>query len=278
LDYRGVGVVAIGTASVLILVEMGVWYYAQTFISTTGVSASTSGVLRFFLLESVLLILLLAGSYALYLSLKSGLASGTGSWRLGDVFYNALNSGSDVRTGLIAGVAYGVFYAVISSILVYQPAVDFAQAYGVVSPSWAAIPCCGDFGTTPIIVAYLDPRLHLGLQLVPLDLFFLVVITTLIALNSTMVSYAFRNRTARPRRSWIGGLGAAVAVFTSCPTCAGYFLGSSLGGLAAASLAAALAPYQLVFIVISIPVLLLSPLLVANSMKMALQAGWRSVG
>src|SRR5207245_6335138 len=133
--------------------------------------------------------------------------------------------------------------------------------------------CCS-YRTIPVIVVYLLPQLHLGLQLVPLDLLLLVVVPILIAFNFAVASFAFRNRPTRSGRVWLSGFGAAVALFTSCPTCAGYFLGGSLGGLAAASLAVALAPYQLAFVVVSLPVLLLSPLLVARNLSEGLRNGW----
>ena len=168
-----------------------------------------------------------------------------------------------------------IFYAVASSMIVYQPSVDFTQAYGATSPGWSAVACCGGYGTIPMVVVYLSPQLHVGLQLIPLELLLLAVVPLLIALNSTVASFAFRNRPTWSRRVWLSGFGAAVALFTSCPTCAGYFLGGSLGGLAATSLAVALAPYQLAFVLVSLPVLLLSPLLVARSISKSLQDGCR---
>jgi len=275
-EYRSIGAVAVGAGSALILLQMLIWFYAQTVIWTSGGTTAQGQVAGFFLLESVWLLLIVLGSYSLYRSLEPPIRRADGRWSVAEVLVNAVRSRGDVRVGVIAGIVYAIFYAVVSSMIVYQPSVDFTQAYGATSPGWSAVACCGGYGTIPMVVVYLSPQLHVGLQLIPLDLLLLAVVPILIALNSTVASFAFRNRPMGSRRVWLSGFGAAVALFTSCPTCAGYFLGGSLGGLAATSLAVALAPYQLAFVLVSLPVLLLSPLLVARSISKSLQDGCRT--
>ena len=66
-------------------------------------------------------------------------------------------------------------------------------------------------------------------------------------------------------------LAAVVGLFTACPTCAGLFLASSVGGIGT-TLAVALAPYQLLFIAVTVPVLLLGPLFTALSVKRTYEA------
>ena len=271
--YGRIGAAAIAAGSTLVLLQMLIWFYSQTVIWTSGGTTAEGQVAGFFFFESVCLLLILLGSYSLYRGLEPSAGRTDGRWSAPEVLVNAVKSRRDVGIGVTVGILYAIFYAVVSSIIVYQPSVDFTQAYGVTSPSWSAVACCGGYGTIPMIVVYLLPQLHLGLQLVPLDLLLLVVVPILIAFNSTVASFAFRNRPTGSRRMWFSGLGAAVALFTSCPTCAGYFLGGGLGGLAATSLAVALAPYQLAFVVVSVPVLLLSPLLVARNISKGLQDG-----
>ena len=271
--YGRIGAAAVAAGSTLVLLQMLIWFYSQTVIWTDGETTAGGQVARFFLLESVCLLLIVLGSYSLYRGLEPSVGRADGRWSAAEVLVNAVKSRRDVRIGVAVGILYAIFYAVVSSMIVYQPSVDFAQAYGATSTSWSAVACCGSYGTIPMIVVYLLPQLHLGLQLVPLDLLLLVVVPILVAFNFAVASFAFRNRPMGSRRMWLSGFGAAVALFTSCPTCAGYFLGSSLGGLAAASLAVALSPYQLAFVVVSIPVLLLSPLLVARNISKGLQDG-----
>src|SRR2546425_3165113 len=273
--YGRMGAGAVAAGSALIILQMLFWFYAQPVIWTSGGTTAEGQVISFFLLESVCLLLIVLGSYSLYRGLEPAARRADGRWSAVEVLLNAVKSRRDVRIGVTVGILYAIFYSVVSSVIVYQPSVEFAQAYGATSTSWSAVACCGSYGTIPMIVVYLLPQLHLGLQLVPLDLLLLVVVPILIAFNFAVASFAFRNRPMGSRRMWLSGFGAAVALFTSCPTCAGDFLGGSLGGLAATSLAVALAPYQLAFVLVSLPVLLLSPLLVARSISKSLQDGCR---
>ncbi|MDG7022257.1 MAG: hypothetical protein JRN07_02535, partial [Nitrososphaerota archaeon] len=61
--------------------------------------------------------------------------------------------------------------------------------------------------------------------------------------------------------------GAAVGLFTACPTFAGFFLAESIGGLGATTLAVALAPYQALFIGVSIPLLVVMPFFFAARVR-----------
>ncbi len=267
--FRGtIGAVAVGAGSISILLQMFFWFQVQTMIGT-----GDSEVVGFFLLELVWIFLVLLGTYSLYKSFEGSEGLPSGGWGVVEVLKSVMRSRRDIRVGMVAGIVYALSYSLVSSVIVYQPSVDFAKAYGATSPGWSAISCCGGYGTIPMIVAYVAPQLHIGLQLIPLDLLLLAFVPILVALNSAVASFAFSNRPRGQTRMWLGGFGAAVALFTSCPTCAGYFLGSSLGGLAATSLALALAPYQLALILISIPVLLVNPVLVSRSISKTLQRG-----
>ncbi len=263
-----IGAVAVGAGSVSIFFQMFFWFQAQTVIGSEG-----SQVVGFFFLELVSILLILLGSYSLYRSIESSGRRGDGGWSVVEVFRMVMNSRRDIRIGVAAGIIYALSYALVSSMIVYQPSVDFAATYGVTSPSWSTVSCCGSYGTIPMIVAYLAPQLHIGFQLIPLDLLLLAFVPVLVAINSAVASFAFSNRPRGPTRMWLAGFGAAIALFTSCPTCAGYFLGSSLGGLAATSLALALAPYQLALIIVSIPVLFVNPILVSRGVSRVLQKG-----
>jgi len=168
-------------------------------------------------------------------------------------------------------LAYGILYSVVTSMVVYQPTIDFAQAYGATFPSAIIAPCCGPPLFTPIVTVYLVN--HLGLLLIPLTSLLLVLISILVGLNSTLVIFAFDNRTRGVGRGWLGGLGAAVGLFTGCPTCAGLFFANVVGGSGAVGFAAALAYYQPVFIVLSIPILIATLFLVSKSLSKVFNQG-----
>jgi len=190
------------------------------------------------------------------------------------VMGDAVTTGRAFTLGTIIAVLYGVVYVFFSSLIVYQPQVNFAQTYGATTTSWTYYVCCGDAGTFPKLIVYLSPSLHLGMVLVPLSLLFLFVVPLLVGFNAAISVYAFRMASAPLTGRWLAASGATVGLFTACPTCAGLFLASSLGGVGT-TLAVGLAPYQLLFVVVSIPVLLLSPVLTALGVKRSYEASCR---
>ena len=234
------------------------WYSSQHFV--LGQASAVAQVGSFYGLVALAIGVAVAGAALL----GRGLAGSSGGppdsvWT---VISEALTSRTDVRVGVVGGAIYGLLYLIISSILVYQPSVDFAQ-YGVTGPSVAAATCCGPPGTVPELIVYLAPQWHLALQILPLDALFAVVIPILVGFNLAVAAHALRNRALRSNVGWLGPVGLTAGFFTGCPTCAGLFLAGAVGGLGATSLAVALAPYQLLFVALSIPVLITSPLVVA---------------
>ncbi len=170
-----------------------------------------------------------------------------------------------------SAVLYGLFYAVITSMIVYQPTVDFGQAYGAVIPSAIVTPCCGAPLFAPVVTVYVVN--HLGLLLIPLTALLLLAISILVGLNFALASFAFDSRSRGAGKGWVGGLGAVVGLFTGCPTCAGLFFANVLGGSGAVSFAALLAFYQPVFILLSLPVLLGTPYLISRNLAKVFKEG-----
>ncbi len=170
-----------------------------------------------------------------------------------------------------AAGAYGLFYSFLTSLIVYQPAVDFAQNPGVSIPSAPVVQLFGAPFYAPEITIFLTD--HLALILIPLTLILLTLVSVLVGLNFALALFAFDSRVKGGEKSWLGGLGAAVGLFTGCPTCAGLVLASVLGGAGAVSSAALLQYYQPVFIAISLPVLLVTPFMVTRSLSRVFREG-----
>src|SRR5438552_13612658 len=112
--------------------------------------------------------------------------------------------------------------------IVFQPALDFSEVYHVGIPSLSIATCCGPFGETPEMVIYVTQ--HLGLLFIPVNLLLLFSISWLVGLNASFASFALSFRTKNARIGWLGGTGAFIGLFTSCPTCAGLAIVSVLGG------------------------------------------------
>jgi len=175
------------------------------------------------------------------------------------------------RYFVLSSLLYGIFYAVITSMIVYQPAVDFVQAYGAAIPSIVVAPVFTPPPFSPVVTVYLAN--HFGLLLIPLTIALLVATSLLVGLNFALVGFAYSSRAKGLGRGWIGGLGAVVGLFTGCPTCAGLFFANFLGGTGAVSFATLLGYYQPAFILLSIPVLLVAPYLTSRSLSKVFREG-----
>jgi hypothetical protein len=171
----------------------------------------------------------------------------------------------------VSTVLYGAFYAIITSMIVYQPTVDFAQAYAVAIPSVQVTPVFSAPPLSPVVTVYLAN--HVGILLIPMTVVLLVATSLLVGLNFALAGFAFGSRAKGVGRGWVGGLGAVVGLFTGCPTCAGLFFANFLGGTGAVSFAAILGYYQPAFILLSIPVLLGAPYLTSRSLSKVFREG-----
>ena len=266
-SFRGtaaIGSVILGTS--VAVYNMFNWNVYQYFFASARGSASS--VLYFYLAQSISIFLLLVGFYIAYQSLRRTSSLSPLSSLLA-IIGSALSDRKLARAALAATALYGLLYAFASSTLVYQPGVDFASAYGVTaSAAWSSVPCCGDVGTLPKLILYLSPA-HFAVQLVPLSLLLLFIVPPLVGLNLSIALFSVRRTVAKVTGRWMVACGAAVGLFTACPTCAGLFLAESVGGIGATTLAVALAPYQALFIAVSIPLLVVTPFFFAMRVRKA---------
>jgi len=174
----------------------------------------------------------------------------------------ALKEKQSFRAFVLSSLIYGVFFAVLSSFLVFQPLGRFSETSGVSVPSTVSVICCGPLGQMPQFVVYLTQQL--AILIVPVNLVLLFAVSWLVGLNAAIATYVYRHRSSIVSNHWMGGLGAMVALFTACPTCAGFFLLTMLGLTGAITLALTLSSLQGLFIVIGIPLLTIAPITTAR--------------
>ena len=272
--YAALGVLAIAFGALVVLLDSLGWYYAQSALALYAQAPLTGLVSRFFLLLGLAAVIVLTGGF---LVCRAILATPATSDRpsVVSLISDALSSRRAIRVGVLCAALYGLVYAFASSIVVYQPGVDFSLAYGVSTTSWNVAACCGSLGTVPTLIVYLLPQAHLALQLVPLSVLFLVAVPFLVGVNMTVVWYSLSSRQVRVTGGWLTFVGTLVGLFTGCPTCAGLFLASTLGGVGATTLSVALSPYQLLFILVSIPLLVVSPAVTAALLRRSMYAACR---
>ena len=161
-------------------------------------------------------------------------------------------------------VGYGIFFSLVSGTLVYQPDVNFAIHYGAEIPSGFVAPCCDKPGYMPKMIIYLTE--HIGLQIIPINLVLQVTVSYLVGLNTVIAVNAYA---ISKKGRGMSTIGAASGLFIACPTCAGTFLSVFVGTASGIALSIALAELQTLFIAISIPVLLITPFVMAKKLRNA---------
>ena len=159
-------------------------------------------------------------------------------------------------------VGYGIFFALISGTLVYQPGINFVTHYGAVVPSGFIAPCCDEPGYMPKIIVYITE--HIGLQIIPINLVLQIIVSYLVGLN---VSIAVTAYSISKKGGGISTIGAATGLFIACPTCAGTFLSIFIGTASGIALSVALSQMQTFLIGVSIPILIVTPYLMAKKLR-----------
>ncbi len=159
-------------------------------------------------------------------------------------------------------VGYGIFFSLVSGTLVYQPEVNFAIHYGAAIPSGFVAPCCDGPGYMPKIIIYLTE--HVGLQIIPINLVLQIIVSYLVGLNASIAISAYAMSKKERGASTVG---AAAGMFIACPTCAGTFLSIFVGTASGIALSVALAQLQTLFIAVSIPVLVITPYIMAKKLR-----------
>ena len=180
---------------------------------------------------------------------------------------NAFSNNKYWKIMVLAAIAYGIFFGFLSQIFIYRNDISFSQQ-GIVIPSINIITCCNTPGYVPMFSAYLTD--HFSILLIPINIILAVIVSALVGFNASLGLYAFnlsRKIQSTKKLSFIGSVGAASGLFVGCPTCAGSFFSALLGFGAVGESISVLASFQTLFIALSIPVLIITPLLVARSIR-----------
>ena len=269
--YLVLGTLLFAAGCVWVALDSVAWHVGQDIYGLYDQQSILGLVQRYYLAEAFAICVVLAGAWLTYRGIKG--------WRANDnpdsvrfMLADALSTRRDLRIGFAAAILYALVYLFVSGIIVFQPGANPGAWIGYSPLSWNIAACCGSVGTVPALIFYVAPQAHLALQILPLDALFVVVVPILVGFNVTVAAHSVRNKVVRRNVGWMSTLGILTGLFTGCPTCAGLFLASAFGGLGATSLAVALAPYQMLFVVVSIPLLAASPFLIALNARRAVRA------
>ncbi|MGY5147772.1 MAG: hypothetical protein ACW9W4_07225 [Candidatus Nitrosopumilus sp. bin_7KS] len=159
-------------------------------------------------------------------------------------------------------IGYGIFFSLVSGTLVYQPEVNFSYHYGATIPSGFIAPCCDEPGYMPQVIIYLTE--HVGLNVIPINLVLQIIVSYLVGLNTVIAVNAY---TISRKGRGASSIGAIAGLFIACPTCAGSFLSIFIGTASGIALSIALTQLQTFFIAISIPILLVTPFIMAKKLR-----------
>ncbi|HET7336545.1 MAG TPA: hypothetical protein VFJ23_01465 [Candidatus Nitrosotalea sp.] len=183
------------------------------------------------------------------------------------IIANAIHNKRAKQIFIISAIGYGIFFAFTSGIIIYKPDIN-ATDYGFPKPPHAELsPCCDLPGYMPMIFAFFTE--HIGLQIIPLNLLLLVTVSFLVGLNFAISSTVF---TIAKSGGKLGAFGAVTGLFVGCPTCAGTIFTMLFGFGAGATtftlfLTSFEAQIQTIFIAVSIPVLLVTPIIMAKKIR-----------
>ena len=163
---------------------------------------------------------------------------------------------------VVTSLAYGIFFSLAAGLIVYQPDVIFSYHYDAVVPSAHMNVCCGEPGYMPTIIVYITD--HLGLQIIPINLVLVIIVSYLVGLNTSLAVKAI---STTKKSGGLTGISATTGLFIACPTCAGTFFTIFIGSSSAVTVTLVLTQLQTLFIGITIPILLLTPIMIAKKIQ-----------
>ena len=133
-------------------------------------------------------------------------------------------------------------------------------------PTYKLIICCNYIGYLPMLILQLSESL--SILIIPLNLIIGITLSILVGLNVTLNIYILsKNRTVRmSKKNLFGAVGISTGLFVGCPTCTGSLF-YSLVGFSSMVLLSSLNFYQILFVVISIPMLFGSLFFMMNMLR-----------
>jgi hypothetical protein len=165
---------------------------------------------------------------------------------------------------VISSIMYGIVFGFLSQIFIYKNNISFIEQ-GISIPSVNVVPCCNIPGYVPMFTAYLTD--HFLILLIPINIILAITVSILVGFNIALSIYTLKStRMAKNKTPLIQSIGLTGGLFVGCPTCAGSII-SALLGISAGTTIAALALFQTLFIAITIPALIISPLLMIHRVQ-----------
>jgi len=175
-----------------------------------------------------------------------------------------LSDNKCLKIMIISSIGYGIIFSFLSQIFVYKNDISFIEQ-GIPVPSANIIPCCNIPGYVPMFTAYITD--HFLILLIPINIILAVTVSVLVGFNFALSFYTLKlTRISKNKTSVFQSIGLTGGLFVGCPTCAGSIF-SALLGVGAGTTIAVLALFQTLFIAITIPVLIITPLVMIHRIQ-----------
>ena len=133
-------------------------------------------------------------------------------------------------------------------------------------PSYNLIICCNSIGYVPMLILSINS--NFSFLLIPINFLLGLIISILVGLNISLNVYILKQiRSIKlSKRNLIGFVGLSSGLFVGCPTCAGSFF-YSIAGFSSLITFSFLSAYQIIFIIITIPLLLINLVIMAKVLQ-----------
>jgi len=175
-----------------------------------------------------------------------------------------LSDNKCLKIMIISSIGYGIIFSFLSQIFVYKNDISFIEQ-GIPVPSANIIPCCNIPGYVPMFTAYITD--HFLILLIPINIILAVTVSVLVGFNFALSFYTLKlTRISKNKTSVFQSIGLTGGLFVGCPTCAGSIF-SALLGVGAGTTIAVLALFQTLFIAITIPALIITPLFMIHKIQ-----------
>jgi hypothetical protein len=180
---------------------------------------------------------------------------------------------------LPVAIFYGLFYAIVSSTLIIHLEGGISHISGIEKFPSIIMMQYGPVGYTPAMSIYLNDKV--GILIIPINLITIITISALVGLNAVSSAYTFKSYRSEKKMKetdnvvhgpkngtkFLSMLGATTSLFAVCPTCASFYLFSILAGSLATTIASFTVTYYVLFVSLSVPLLIITPLINAINIK-----------
>ena len=251
LRNRGLRIISISVFSIIFSLSMYSLLSSNQSLSDTAKLYNLATAVIFLIVVS-----LVAIGYGSYLILRSESLKPEPKKSYLGYISKILTNKTYWRIFVVSSIVYGIFFGFLSQILIYHD--DVA---GDTAPSLFVTLCCNYPGYVPMVTIELTELF--SILVIPLNLILAISVSVLVGFNFALnMSFLrmFRNQ-SQSKFPIVSTFGVFSGLFIGCPTCAGSLF-TALVGFSTSAVVSALAPFQSLFIAISIPILVGTPLLI----------------